>query len=56
MFLVGALTLCPPTLRPLMTPTQTLQPQNLMTHKRFDHLTLSPKSGRIFHPTKIVTL
>ncbi len=51
-----ALTLHPPTVRPLMTPTQTLQPQNLTTQKRFDHVTLSPKSGRIVRPSKIVTL
>jgi hypothetical protein len=53
---LGALTLRPPTVRPLMTPTQTLGPQNLTTQKRFDHVTLSPKSGRIVRPTKIVTL
>jgi hypothetical protein len=53
---VGALTLRPPTVLPLMTPTQTLGPQNLTTQKRFDHVTLSPKSGRIVRPTKIVTL
>jgi hypothetical protein len=52
----GTLMLRPPTLRPLMTPTQTLKPLNLMTQKRFDHVTLSPKSGRIVRPTKIVTL
>jgi hypothetical protein len=52
----GALTLRPPTLRPLMTSTQTLKPQNLTTQKRLDHVTLSPKSGRIVRPTKIVTL
>ena len=46
----------PPMLRPLMTMTQTLIPQNLMTQQRFDHVTLSPKSGRIVCPTKIVTL
>jgi hypothetical protein len=46
----------PPTLQPLMTLTQMLKPQNLMTQKRFDHVTLSPKSGRIVRPTKIVTL
>jgi hypothetical protein len=39
-----------------MTTTQTLIPQNLTTLKRFDHVTLSPKSGRIVRPTKIVTL
>ncbi len=50
------MTLRPPTLRPLMTTTQTLIPQNLTTQKRFDHLTLSPKSGQIVRPTKIVTL
>ncbi len=52
----GALTLRPPTLPPLMTTTQTLTLQNLTTQKRFDHVTLSPKSGRIVRPTKIVTL
>ncbi len=52
----GALTLRPPTLSPLITPTQTLGPQNLTAQKRFDHVTLSPKSGRIVRPTKIVTL
>jgi hypothetical protein len=50
------LTLRPPTLSPLITPTQTLGPQNLTTQKRLDHVTLSPKSGRIVRPTKIVTL
>ena len=39
-----------------MTPTQALKPQNLRTQKHFDHVTLSPKSGRIVRPTKIVTL
>ncbi len=33
-----------------------LKPQNLMSQKRFDHVTLSPKSGRIVCPTKIVIL
>jgi hypothetical protein len=37
----GALTLRPPTLRPLMTTTQTLIPQNLTTQKRFDYVTLT---------------
>ncbi len=54
--LFGALTLRPPTLRPLMTTTQMLLPQNLTTQKRFVHVTLSAISGRIVHPTKIVTL
>jgi hypothetical protein len=53
---LGALMLRPPTVRPLMTPTQTLGPQNLTTQKRFDHMTLSPKSEQIVRPTKIVTL
>jgi hypothetical protein len=52
----SALTLRPPTLRPLMTMTPTLIPQNLTNQKRFDHVTISPKSGRIVHPTKNVTL
>jgi hypothetical protein len=56
MYIIAALTLRPPTLRPLMTPTQTLKPLNLTTQKRFDHMTLSPKNGRIVRPTKIVTL
>jgi hypothetical protein len=43
-------------LSPLITPTQTLGPQNLTTQKRFNHVTLSPKSGRIVRPTEIVTL
>jgi hypothetical protein len=38
-----------------MTSTQTLQPQNVMNQKRSDHVTLSPKSGQIVRPTKIVT-
>ncbi len=54
--LFGALTLRPPTLRPLMNPTQTLKPLNLTTQKRFDHVSLSPKSGRIVRPSEIVTL
>jgi hypothetical protein len=52
----GALTLRPLTFRPLMTTTQTLRPQKLTTQKRSDHVTLSPKSGRIVRPLKIVTL
>ncbi len=39
-----------------MTSTQMLGAQNLMTQKRFNHVTLSPKSGRIVRPTNIVTL
>jgi hypothetical protein len=39
-----------------MTPTQMLQAQNLTTQKHFNHVTLSPKIGRIVRPTKIVTL
>jgi hypothetical protein len=39
-----------------MTPTQMLRPQNLTTQKCFNHMTLSPKSGRIVHLTKILTL
>jgi hypothetical protein len=44
------------TVQPLMTPAQTFRPQNLTTEKRFNHMTLSLKSGRIVRPTKIVTL
>jgi hypothetical protein len=39
-----------------MTMTQTLRPQNLTTQKRSDHVTLSPKSGGIVRPLKIMTL
>ncbi len=50
----GALTLRLPTFRPLMSTTQSLRPQNVTTQIRPDHVTLSPKSGRIVRPTKIV--
>ncbi len=53
---LGALTLRPPTFRPLMTTTQTLRHKNLTTQKHSDHMTLIPKSWRIVCPTKIVTL
>jgi hypothetical protein len=53
--IIGALTSRPPMFRPRMTPTQMVWPQNVMTQKRFYHMTLSPKSGRIVRPTEIVT-
>ncbi len=34
----GALTICPPSFQPLMTTTQTLRPQNLITQKRSDQV------------------